>query len=73
MKLIDFIYPTIKAILAVIGIILGMGWGAYEAVSHIAKAEASLVRNEIIVIRSLDMEHLNKRFDRLERILQERK
>lgn len=71
MKWTDFIFPVIKAILGVVGILVGMGWGAYQAVSHIAKAEASAVRDEIKVIRTLDMEHLNKRFDKLEELIKD--
>lgn len=62
-----------KAVLVVIGFMVGLGWGAYQAVSRIAKAEASVVREEIKVIRTLDMEHLNKRFDRLEELISENK
>lgn len=38
-----------------------------------AKAEASVVKDEIKVIRTLDMEHLNKRFDKLEELIKEEK
>lgn len=71
--LIQFFIPTMKAVLVVIGFMVGLGWGAYQAVSRIAKAEASVVREEIKVIRTLDMEHLNKRFDRLEELISENK
>lgn len=64
------ISPEIKAIFTVIGFMVGLGWGAYEVVSQIAKAEAGAVKEQIKEIRILDMEHLNKRFDRLEEILE---
>jgi hypothetical protein len=67
------IVPTIKSIISVIVFMIGLGWGAYQAVSHIAKAEAGLVRNEIKTIRTLDMEHLNKRFDTLEELVKHRR
>jgi hypothetical protein len=71
--LVQFLFPTIKAILTVVGFMIGLGWGAYQAVSKIAKAEAGSVRDEIKVIRTLDMEHLNKRFDKLEQLIKEEK
>jgi len=71
-KILDFFLPALKAIFGVVGFMVAMGWGAYQAVSHIAKAEASSVRDEIKVIRTLDMEHLNKRFDKLEELIKER-
>lgn len=72
-SLLQFVLPTVKAILTVVGFMIGLGWGAYQAVSKIAKAEAGAVRDEIKVIRTLDMEHLNKRFDKLEQLIQEEK
>ena len=72
-KLIPLIPPAIKAIFTVLGFMVGLGWGAYEAVSHIAKAEAGAVRDQVKEIRSLDMEHLNKRFDRLEELIKDSK
>lgn len=69
--LIQFIFPTAKAILAVVGFIAGLGWGAYAAVSTIAKAEADAVFQKAQVVRSADMEHLNKRFDKLEVMIKE--
>lgn len=72
-ELLQFVFPTIKAILAVMGFMIGLGWGAYQTVSSIAKAEAGSVRDEIKTIRTLDMEHLNKRFDKLEELIKEGK
>lgn len=72
-KLIPLIPPAIKAILTVIGFMLGLGWGSYQAVSQIAKAEANTVKDQIKEIRALDMEHLNKRFDKLEELIKEEK
>jgi hypothetical protein len=68
-----FILPALKAILTVIGFMLGLGWGAYQAVSQIARAEATAVKDQIKEIRVLDMEHLNKRFDKLEELIKEEK
>ena len=72
-SLIQFLIPTVKAVLTVVVFMIGLGWGSYQAVSKIAKAEASVVRDEIKVVRTLDMEHLNKRFDKLEELIKEDK
>jgi hypothetical protein len=72
-KAVPFILPALKAILTVIGFMLGLGWGAYQAVSQIARAEATAVKDQIKEIRVLDMEHLNKRFDKLEELIKEEK
>lgn len=69
----QFIFPALKAIITVVGFMVGIGWGAYHAVSEIARAEASAVKDEIKTIRTLDMEHLNKRFDKLEELIKERR
>lgn len=68
----QFIFPTLKAAMGVVAFILTLGWGAYGAVSAIARTEAQTVRDEIKVIRTLDMEHLNKRFDKLEDLIKEK-
>jgi hypothetical protein len=70
-KLIFLIPPVVKAILTVVGFMVGLGWGAYQAVSQIAKAEAKAVGDQVKEIRTLDMEHLNKRFDKLEELIKE--
>lgn len=72
-RLSPFIFPAFKAVLTVIGFMLGLGWGAYQAVSQIAKAEAKIVGDQVKEIRSLDMEHLNKRFDRIEQLIKDDK
>ena len=72
-RVTPFIFPALKAILTVIGFMLGLGWGAYQTVSQIARAEATAVKDQIKEIRVLDMEHLNKRFDKLEELIKEEK
>jgi hypothetical protein len=72
-SLFPFIFPVLKAVITVVGFMIGIGWGAYQGVSRIAKAEAGAVREEIKTIRSLDMEHLNRRFDKIEELIKEKK
>lgn len=71
--LINFIFPTIKALLGVSAFIIGLGWGAYGAVYMIVKAEGQEIRREVKQIRDIDMSHLDSRFDRLEHLIKENK
>jgi hypothetical protein len=63
--LILFIFPTVKAIMTVVTFMLGLGWGAYALVYAIAKTEAGIVRIEINQIRTIDKQHFDGRFDRV--------
>ena len=71
--LVQLIAPTLKALIGVVSVLVGLGWGAYAAVSLIARTEAGLVRDEIKMLRSADLQHLDKRFDRLEVLIKEKK
>jgi hypothetical protein len=62
--LLQFIFPTVKAILTVVGFMLGLGWGAYHAVEVIAKAQGEVIEAKVIAVRNADFQHINGRFDR---------
>lgn len=62
--LIQFIFPTVKAILTVIGFMIGLGWGAYHSVEIIAKAQGEVIENKMMAVRNADFQHINGRFDR---------
>lgn len=64
--LITFIFPTVKAVCAVVGFMIGLGWGAYHAVDAIAKAQGAVIESKIIAVRNADYEHMNNRFNRVE-------
>ena len=64
--LLQFIFPTVKAILTVVGFMLGLGWGAYHAVEVIAKAQGEVIEAKVIAVRNADFQHINGRFDRTE-------
>jgi hypothetical protein len=70
-QILLFIFPTVKAVATVLGLLVGMGWGAYGAVSMIAKTEAQTVRDEMKALRQADIQHLDKRFDRIETLIKE--
>jgi predicted negative regulator of RcsB-dependent stress response len=69
--LTQFVFPTVKAVMTVITFIIGLGWGAYAMVQTVARTEASTVREEIKVIRMIDKEHFDGRFDRIEKLIKE--
>jgi len=72
-QLIQFIFPTVKAVVTVTGFLIGIGWGAYGMVYVIIKAEGKEIRREVKVIRDIDIGHLDKRFDRIEKLIKEQK
>jgi len=72
-SLLAFALPFIKSILSVLAFIVGLGWGAYGAVYMIVKAEGQEIRREVKSIRDIDMQHLNHRFDRIEKLIKEEK
>ena len=62
--LLQFVFPTVKAILTVIGFMLGLGWGAYHSVEVIAKAQGEVIEQKVMAVRNADFQHINGRFDR---------
>ena len=62
--LLQFVFPTVKAVLTVVGFMLGLGWGAYHAVEVIAKAQGEVIEAKVIAVRNADFQHINGRFDR---------
>ena len=62
--LLQFVFPTVKAILTVIGFMLGLGWGAYHSVEVIAKAQGEVIEAKVMAVRNADFQHINGRFDR---------
>ena len=62
--LLQFIFPTVKAILTVVGFMLGLGWGAYHSVEVIAKAQGEVIESKVMAVRQADFQHINGRFDR---------
>lgn len=71
--LIQFIFPTVKAIISVTAFFIGIGWAAFATISVMVKAEADVVRQEVKQIREIDLAHLDKRFDKLEILIKESK
>lgn len=64
-----FIFPTMKAIVAVFAFLIGLGWAAYGSIYMIVKAEGNEIRREVKDIRQIDVDNINGRFDRADRKL----
>jgi hypothetical protein len=69
----ELLPPFIKGVVTVVAFFIGIGWASYGAVLLIVKAEGQEIRKEVMIIRNVDMEHLNKRFDRVEALIKESK
>lgn len=72
-ELIKIFLPTIKAFLGAIAFLIGLGWAAYASVYLIVDAKGKEIKKDVREIRNIDMEHINKRFDRIEVLIQEKK
>lgn len=73
MKILWGLVPTVlRSILTTIAFLVGIGWTAFLSVNSLVKAEGKAIRMEVKEIRNIDMEHLNKRFDRLEVLIEKK-
>lgn len=72
MKLFEMLPPIIKSVVGVVAFLIGLGWAAYSAVYLIVKAEGKEIKSEVKEIRNIDMQHIDKRFDRLELLIKEK-
>ncbi len=61
-----------QAIGGAVVFIIGITWTSYTAIYSIVKAEGVEIKREVKQIRDLDMEHLDKRFDRIENLIKEK-
>ena len=67
--ILQFIFPTLKAVCAVIGFIGSLAITAYISVKTIAATEAGVIEASVMAVRGADMAHLNDRFDRTDKKL----
>ena len=72
MKLIELLPSVIKTIVGVVAFLVSIGWAAYSSVYLIVKAEGRVIKEEVREIRNVDMQHLDRRFDRIESLIQEK-
>lgn len=62
--LLQFIFPTIKAVCGVIGLIVTITISAYMGINEIAKAQGEVIESKVMAVRQADFQHINGRFDR---------
>jgi hypothetical protein len=63
-QLLQFIFPTLKAITQVIGFIVTLTISSYYGIKAIAQAEGQVIESKIMAVRNADFQHINGRFDR---------
>lgn len=74
MKLVwELLPPFIKGAVTVVAFFVGIGWASYGAVLLIVKAEAQEIKKEVMTIRSIDIAHMDKRFDKLEELIKDKR
>ncbi len=72
MKLMwELLPPFLKGAVTVVAFFVGIGWASYGAVLLIVKAEGQEIKREVMEVRKIDIEHLDKRFDRIEKLIKE--
>jgi hypothetical protein len=70
MKLMwELLPPFIKGAVTVVAFFIGIGWASYGAVLLIVKAEGQEIKKEVLLIRGIDMVHINQRFDKVEELI----
>ncbi len=72
----ELLPPFIKGAVAVVVFFISLGWASYGAVLLVVKAEGEEIEarvydieNKVMTIRKIDMEHLDKRFDQIEKLV----
>lgn len=64
MKILWSLLPSAsKAILQVVIFFISVGWASYGAILLIVKAEGREIKSQVMEVRRIDIEHLDKRFD----------
>ena len=64
MKILWSLLPAAsKAILQVVIFFISLGWASYGAILLIVKAEGREIKAQVMEVRRIDIEHLDKRFD----------
>jgi hypothetical protein len=58
-----------KNFVGMVAFLIGLGWATYGAVLMIVKAEGQEIRKEVMTIRVIDMDHINKRFDETQELI----
>lgn len=67
----EFVAPTVKAIVGVCSLLVGMGWAAFASVQLIVTAESASLRTEFDGKMHDNIAHIDKRFDDTHAMLRE--
>lgn len=65
-QLMQFIFPTVKAVSAVIGLMFTLVTASFYGINQIAKVQAEVIESKMIAVRNADFEHINNRFNRID-------
>lgn len=66
MKILWSLLPSAtKAILQVVIFFVSLGWASYGAILLIVKAEGRDIKKQVMEVRRIDIEHIDKRFDQV--------
>lgn len=66
MKILWSLLPSAaKAILQVVIFFISLGWASYGAILLIVKAEGRDIKKQVMEVRRIDIEHIDKRFDQV--------
>lgn len=67
--LIQFIFPTVKAISAVIGLMFTLTAASFYGINKIAKVQAEVIEEKMMAVRNADYQHINNRFNKVDKKL----
>lgn len=59
----DLLPGIAKAIVSVVVFFISLGWASYGAILLIVKAEGKEIKEQVMEVRSIDMKHIDRRFD----------
>ena len=64
--LLTFIFPSVKAIVAVMAFMFTVVSASYMGIVSIARTEAKSIEDKVLAVRSADMEYIKDRFDSID-------
>jgi hypothetical protein len=64
--LLQFIFPSLKAFVAVLGFMFTVVSASYVGIVSIAKTEAKGIEEKMLAVRAIDVEHFDKRFSKID-------
>lgn len=68
-QLLQFVFPTLKAICGVVTFIGTLTMTSYYGIKSIATAQGEVIEAKVMAVRNADFQHINARFDNTDRKL----